>query len=74
MLTLYKSLENSVLSDKISGTDKAKCAYIAANIAIDVLKMESEGIKAVKELAAKNVQGKNILDNIQDNHQSKENV
>ena len=64
MLTLYKALENSVLSDKTSGTEKAKCAELAANIAIDVLKMESEGIKAVKELAGKNVQGKNILDNL----------
>ena len=26
--------------------------------------MESEGIKAVKELVTKNVQGKNILDNL----------
>ena len=49
MLTLYKALEKSVISDKTSGVEKAKCAEIAANIAIDVLKMESEGIKAVKE-------------------------
>ncbi len=49
LLTLYKALENQVTSsaDKTSGTDKAKCAEVAANIAIDVLKMESEGIKAV---------------------------
>jgi DNA-binding transcriptional regulator LsrR (DeoR family) len=58
MLTLYKSLEATVMSDKSSGTEKAKCAEVAANIAIDVLKLESEGIKAVKELVAKNVQGK----------------
>ena len=64
MLTLYKGLENSVLSDKTSGTEKARCAEVAADIAIDVLKMESEGIKAVKNLAAKNEQGKNILDNL----------
>ena len=64
LLTLYKALETQVISDKTSGTDKAKCAEIAANIAIDVLKMESEGIKSVKELAAKNVQGKNILNNL----------
>ena len=65
-LTLYKRLEATVTSDndKTSGTDKAKCAEVAANIAIDVLKMESEGIKAVKELVAKNTQGKNILDSI----------
>jgi DNA-binding transcriptional regulator LsrR (DeoR family) len=49
LLTLYKALENQVVSDKTSGTEKAKCAEIAANICIDVLKMESEGIKAVKE-------------------------
>ena len=48
MLTLYKALENQVSSsDETSGTGKAKCAEVAANIAIDVLKMESEGIKAV---------------------------
>ena len=65
MLTLYKALENQVISDnKISGIEKAKCAEVAANIAKDVLKMESEGIKAVKELASKNVQGKNILNNL----------
>lgn len=44
LLTLYKALENQVVSDKTSGTEKAKCAEVAANIAIDVLKMESEGI------------------------------
>src|SRR5688572_1718006 len=71
LLTLYKALETQVISDKTSGTDKARCAEFAANIAIDVLKMESEGIKAVKELAAKNVQGKNILDNLHRGHQSK---
>lgn len=51
MLTLYKALENSVLSDKTSGTEKTRCAEIAASIAIDVLKLESEDIKAVKELS-----------------------
>lgn len=51
MLTLYKALENQVISsdNNISGAEKAKCAEVAANIAIDVLKMESEGIKAVKQ-------------------------
>jgi DNA invertase Pin-like site-specific DNA recombinase len=74
MLRLYKALEDQVTSDETSGTDKAKCAEVAANIAIDILKMESEGIKAVKGLVANNVQGKNILDNIHGSHQSKENV
>ena len=51
MLTLYKALENQVIftNNKTCGTEKAKCAEIAANIAIDVLKLESKGIKAVKE-------------------------
>ncbi|HSF49325.1 MAG TPA: HTH domain-containing protein [Nitrososphaeraceae archaeon] len=72
MLKLYKALEDVVTTDKTSGLEKAKCAEIAANIAIDVLKMESEGIRAVKELLAENVQGKNILDNLH-RSQSKEN-
>ncbi len=73
MLTLYKALENQVIStdNKTSGVEKAKCAEIAANIAIDVLKMESEGIKPIKELVAKNTR-KNILNN-DCSHQSKEN-
>ncbi len=50
MLKLYKALEDQVTSSKeTSGTEKAKCAEVAANIAIDVLKMESEGIKVVKD-------------------------
>lgn len=51
MLTLYKALENQVISsdNNISGAEKAKYAEVAANIAIDVLKMESEGIKAFKQ-------------------------
>ncbi len=72
MLTSYKALENQVTStNNTSGTDKAKCAEIAANIAFDVLKLESEGIKAVKQglvviaAAKKNaLKGKN---NVQDN-------
>ena len=70
MLTLYKALENQVIStdNNISGIEKAKCAEIAANIAIDVLKMESEDInKAVKELVEKNERGKNILENLHRN-------
>jgi hypothetical protein len=71
LLILYKALETQVISGQTSGTEKAKCAEVAANIAIDVLKMESEGIKAVKELVAKNVQGKNVLDHLYRSHQSK---
>ena len=50
MLKLYKGLETHVLSDKTSGVEKARCAEIAASIALDVLKIESEGIRAVKQL------------------------
>ena len=72
LLTLYKALETQVVSDKTSGTEKAKCAEVAANIAIDILKMESEGIKVVKELVAKNVQGKNILENLRNQSKNDE--
>ena len=50
MLKLYKTLEDKALDNKTSGVETAKCYEVAANIAIDVLKMESEGIRAVKEL------------------------
>ena len=49
MLTLYKALESQVTSDNISGTEKARCAEIAVSIAIDALRLETEGIKAVKQ-------------------------
>ena len=73
LLTLYKALETQVISDKTSGTEKAKCAEVAANIAIDVMKMESEGIKAVKDAliaekeATRRGGGSAISDNISNN-------
>ena len=54
MLTLYKALESQVTSDNISGTEKARCAEIAGSIALDVLKMESEGIRAATEIISRN--------------------
>ena len=54
MLKLYKALEIKALSDKTSGVETAKCCEVAANIAIDVLKMESEGIRSVMEIISKN--------------------
>lgn len=59
MLKLYKGLEDVVTStDKnITGAEKAKCAEVAANITIEVLKMESEGIHMAKNLI--NVEKKN---------------
>lgn len=52
MLTLYKILEDKATQLKTSGNEVAKCCEVAANIAIDVLKMESEGIKSVRELSS----------------------
>ena len=49
MLRLYKILEKKAQDPKVNGNECAKCCEVASNIAIDVLKMESEGIKAVKE-------------------------
>ena len=67
MLKLYRAMEDKVTSDKSSGTEKAKAAEVAANIAIDVLKMESEGIRAVTEIISKNNntnKGQRGLDNL----------
>jgi hypothetical protein len=50
MLKLYKILEKKAQDPKTSGGDAAKICEVAANIAIDVIKAEVEGIKAVKEL------------------------
>src|SRR5918994_236258 len=72
LLTLYQILENKASDLKTSGNECARCCEVAANIAIDVLKMESEGIRAVKNLAAKNVQGKNILDNLRNQSKNDE--
>ena len=50
MFILYKILEKKAQDPKINGNECAKCCEVAANIVIDVLKMESEGIhKAVKD-------------------------
>jgi translation initiation factor 2 alpha subunit (eIF-2alpha) len=48
MLTLYRGLERIVTSITASGAEAAKCAEVAASIAIDVLRLEAEGIKTVK--------------------------
>ena len=70
MLKLYKGLENHVLSDKTSGVEKARCAEIAASIALDVLKMESEGIRAVRELGLSSavVVKNNALNNLRNDN------
>ena len=76
MLNLYKGLENVVVSAdrNISASEKAKCAEVAASIAIDVLKMESEGIKAVKELVAvaATIANKKELNNLRSSNNKEE--
>jgi len=54
MLKLYKILETKAQDPKTSGGDTAKCCEVAANIAIDVVKMESESIRSVTEIISKN--------------------
>jgi predicted transcriptional regulator len=70
MLTLYKALETQIISDKTSGVEKARCAEIAANIALDVLKMESEGIRAVTEIISRNNKNTNKVQKGLENHSS----
>ena len=65
MLTLYKILEDKATQLKSSGAEVAKCCEVAANIAIDVLKMESEGIKSVRELGAYGKQNNRLFNSIQ---------
>ena len=50
LLTLYRSLENIIKDPETSGNDCAKCADVAAGIAISVIKLESEGIRFIKQL------------------------
>ena len=54
MLKLYKALEVKALSNKTSGVEIAKCCEVAANICIDLLRMESEGIRFVTEIISRN--------------------
>ena len=50
MLKLYKALENKVLDDETSGSETAKCCEVAADIANSILRLESEGLKVVREM------------------------
>jgi len=71
MLQLYNILEKKAQDPKINGNECAKCCEVAANIAIDVLKMESEGIKAVKQgrgLMAKATTARSSLSAISDSN------
>ena len=62
LLKLYRCLESKVTDSKTGASDSARCADVATNIAINVIKLESEGIKAIKQLGlstAENVAKKN---------------
>ena len=51
MLTLYKALENQVLSDnKTSGVEKSWCATIACDVALGILRLEAESVKAIRDI------------------------
>jgi hypothetical protein len=48
LLKMYRILEQKALDPKTSGMEAAKCCDVAASLAIDILRLEGEGIKAVK--------------------------
>jgi len=77
MLTLYNSLENQVTSDKTSGAEKARCAEVAAELILSVLKIEAEGIKVIQDIILNNNnstnRGQRVLNNLRSrssHHQS----
>ena len=49
LMALYQIAEEKARNPATNGADTAKILEVAANLAIDVLKVETEGIKAVKE-------------------------
>lgn len=69
LLRLYQILENKASDLKTNGNECAKCCEVAATIAIDVLKMESESLRAVTEIISKNNnntnKGQRYLNNLQ---------
>jgi hypothetical protein len=48
LLKMFRILEQKAGDPKTSGTETAKCCEVAASLAIDILRLEAEGIKAVK--------------------------
>ena len=67
LLKMYRILEQKALDPKTNGTETAKCCEVAASIAIDVLRLESEAMKAVKNglvsIASATTAHKNALNN-----------
>src|SRR5687768_14865285 len=74
MLTLYKALEHQVTSANTSGTEKAKCAEVAADLIYSVLKLEAEGIKAIQEIVLNNNKGQRRLNNLQSKNDECDNI
>jgi hypothetical protein len=68
MLKLYRALEDRVTSDKSTAAEKSRCAEVAANIAIDILKLESEERRAIRQISEANnnciKQGQRALGNL----------
>jgi hypothetical protein len=68
LLKMYRILEQKALDPKTSGSEVARCCEVAFSIAIDVLRLESEGIKAVKNglvsIASAKTAHKNALNNL----------
>ena len=48
LLKMYRILEQKALDPKTSGTEFAKCCEVAASLANDILRLDAEGLKAVK--------------------------
>jgi hypothetical protein len=73
LLKLYKCLEDKVTDPDTEANDTARCADVASSLAINVIKLESEGIRAIKQLglttaenmaaAKKNKNNSNLNDN-----------
>ena len=71
MLTLYKELENQVLSDKnFSELIKQSVLEIASEIALDILRLEAESVKAIRDIGIGHngnnvIKGQHYLENLQ---------
>jgi IS30 family transposase len=74
LLKMYRILEQKALDPKTSGTETAKCCEVAASLAIDVLRLEAETIKVVKNglvsigEAAVRTANKNALNNLRNDN------
>ena len=74
LLKMFRILEQKALDPKTSGTETAKCCEVAASLAIDVLRLEAETIKVVKNglvsigEAAVRTANKNALNNLRNDN------